>query len=166
MLDSANKILFTCTSPFISPSHMLTCLCVILIRGIAYWLWGHITQKRMDDYRRHHNTHRIRKQRKILLPSGGHPEDWYTNPTKDNKGMEMKIPISREGLWFIDEQIREIEINYAHAFRFGSEDTDRVCSQIYIALGSPALKTSTGWLTFWRMLDHYNRNKEYLGRIL
>ncbi|KAF5309482.1 hypothetical protein D9619_012432 [Psilocybe cf. subviscida] len=47
---------------------------------ISFWLWGRIVQLRLDEYLIEQNNHRVRYQKKSLLPSGGRRIDFYNHP--------------------------------------------------------------------------------------
>ena len=54
---------------------------MLFFSAIFLWLWGRIVQLRLEII--HENRiHKIRKQKKKLLPSGGHRIDIYNNPQK------------------------------------------------------------------------------------
>ena len=72
---------------------------------ISYWLWGKITQARLDEALKLSATHRIRKQGKILLPSGTRRIDMYERP--EVYGFkDMLIPIPEED---IDKLLQEYD---------------------------------------------------------
>ena len=57
-------------------------LIMLFSSAISLWLWGHIVQLHLDEIMHENRIHKIRKQKKTLLPSGGCRIDIYNNPQK------------------------------------------------------------------------------------
>jgi hypothetical protein len=69
---------------------------------LARWLWAAIVQKRLDELVRESEElvkeselHKIRKQKKILLPSGARRIGMYRFPEKHGCSANLLIPIPR-----------------------------------------------------------------------
>ncbi|EPQ49861.1 hypothetical protein GLOTRDRAFT_51480 [Gloeophyllum trabeum ATCC 11539] len=116
--------------------------------GIALWLWAKIVQVRLDRVRYEQNTHHIRKQRKVRLPTGGKPQDFYDHP-EDYGGRKQLIQIPDMSL--VDRLLAEYTPE--KLFQFGSDETVALAEQLFEAIGCPALSASQGWAVFKAMIS-------------
>jgi len=126
-----------------------------LHEGIALWLWAKIAQERLDQHCYEVGVHKIKKQPKSRMPTGGRVNDFYYNPRKWG-GREQKIEIPESELPFIDELIEKY--SDPALFRFGSEETTSLAQSLFEEIGSPRVSAKDGWLIFSSMMGaHYGR---------
>lgn len=122
-------------------------------RGVSLWLWGRVVQDRLDSYRNETNKHRIRKQKKIHIPSGGRPHDFFHKPHKWG-GKTQFISIPDDDLWFIDKLI-EKHANLS-VLQFGTDDIAALALKLYTQVGTPHLDAKSCWGVFSAMIALYN----------
>lgn len=124
------------------------CLSEILTvhRGLARFIWGHVVQQKLNQHKEEHATHKIRTQKKRLLPSGGQPIQFYTNPEQYN-GMDCLIAIPPE-----DIQLLVSEFIPDNLFYFCSEPLHNLATQALSQLGDPQLTVQTAWAIFSQLL--------------
>ncbi|EIN11852.1 hypothetical protein PUNSTDRAFT_63217 [Punctularia strigosozonata HHB-11173 SS5] len=112
------------------------------------WLWPQIVQLVLDDFKHAWNAKRIRKQKNVLLPTGGTPNDFMVRP-QDYGGERVSIPVDIHN-------VTEIRSNFdttrEDAFRWVDDVFADAAFYAYQSIGSPELKVSTAWDTFLRML--------------
>ncbi|KAF8958233.1 hypothetical protein BDZ97DRAFT_1906555 [Flammula alnicola] len=117
--------------------------------GVASWLWGKIVQVqlRLDMIVTESQAHRVRKQAKSLLPTGGRRIDMYEHP-EDWEGQENQlIEIPGED---IDKLLNEYD--RPDLLQFGSDEMVQFCEYLFEKIGSPELSAKVGWKVFLRML--------------
>jgi hypothetical protein len=110
----------------------------------------------LDDIISENQIHRVRKQRNILLPSGGRRIGFYRNPEKYG-GKDRIIPIP-------DDTLNELLAQYdkPDPLLFGSREQVTWCEEIHTAIGAPKLSARGGWGVFSKMitLDYYIENSD------
>ncbi|KAL1942641.1 hypothetical protein VTO73DRAFT_4881 [Trametes versicolor] len=86
--------------------------------NLFQWLWPHIIQKKLDEFKEFWNCHRVRSQRKKQMPCNSSPNDIFTTPqdyggenlgiqvqTEFVEGLRAALPISRkEAFQFVDDE--------------------------------------------------------------
>ncbi|KAF8985790.1 hypothetical protein BDQ17DRAFT_1436501 [Cyathus striatus] len=116
---------------------------------ISYWLWGQIVQERLNEVRIENQSHRIRSQKKILLPSGARRIDIYSMPEKHG-GKDRLIRTK-------DEVINDLlnEYDRPDLLLFGTAENVAACKNIYVGIGQPKLSARVGWSIFKEMVNHH-----------
>lgn len=118
-----------------------------IYRQIARWLWAEIVQLKLDELLKESQTHRVRYQKKINLPSGGRRIDFYERPERyHGKNELIEVPAEKV------DAILEVH-DKPELLSFGSPNGIAFCLGLYRACGSPKLSAMTGWLTFSAMVD-------------
>lgn len=107
----------------------------------------------MDDIIAESQIHRVRKQKDILLPSGGRRIDFYNQPEKYG-GKDRIISIPADA---IDELLAQYD--RPDLLLFGSREQVTWCEEIYTAIGAPKLAARVGWGIFSKMIDYYIENE-------
>lgn len=119
----------------------------------------------MQEYIEQHNTHRIRKQKKIILPSDVSPDDIYNHPGDlpgDVKLQHMGIPISQEALASVSNAVKE---RYPEGYKVFTSAQDEWARRLYLDLckvqPGTLIRSSTAWTVFEQMLHlHHVRGEE------
>jgi hypothetical protein len=106
-------------------------------------------QAKLDEIVEESQRHKVRKQKNILLPSGGRRIDFYKNP-EDYGGKDRLIPIESNT---IDDLLAKYD--RPDLLLFGSKETDFMCGKILEGLGSPKLSPRIGWVVFSDMVTYY-----------
>ncbi|KAF8983259.1 hypothetical protein BDQ17DRAFT_1402591 [Cyathus striatus] len=116
---------------------------------ISYWLWGQIVQERLNEVRIENQSHRIRSQKKILLPSSARRIDIYSMPEKHG-GKDRLIRTE-------DEVINDLlnEYDRPDLLLFGTAENVAACKNIYVGIGQPKLSARVGWSIFKEMVNHH-----------
>lgn len=114
---------------------------------ISIWLWAKIVQSCLDEFCLENGNHKVRKQPKVLLPSGGRRIDFYERP-QEYGGVDCLIEIPRKDVDMLLEEYNEPEL-----FLFNSVEMTELCQNLYDSIGSPTLKASQGWNIFRQMVD-------------
>ena len=85
--------------------------------------------------------HKIRKQRKTLLPSSGRQIDIYNNPQKFGAHLKDRL------IHIPDEIIDDVLQKYdcPDLLQFGTDDTVHLMEQIHQKTGPPKLSARVGW---------------------
>jgi hypothetical protein len=117
---------------------------------LAQWVWGHIVQVRLDGLVRENGTHRIRKQKSTLLPSGARRIDIYKNP-EDYGGRNQLIKIPSED---IDKLLAEYDQDGVTEFG-GTPAQRRLFTDLYRGIGGLAFVPKNGWPIFTSMVNLY-----------
>jgi hypothetical protein len=127
-----------------------------LFSDITYWLWGKFVQIKLDEIVQESQVHQVRKQKNILLPSGGHQIDFYNYP-ENYGGKNRLIHIAPN---IIDNLV--VQYDKPELLLFGSNKTNMICIEIYKAIGFPKLTARMGWAVFLEMItyyiQHFNKN--------
>jgi len=110
--------------------------------AISLRLWSRIVQLRFDEIIHKNRIHKIRKQKKILLPSGSHRIDIYNNPQKFSAQLKDRL------IHIPDEIIDDL-------LQCGTDDSVHLMEQIYRKIGSPELSARVGWSIFVEMVNAY-----------
>ena len=106
-------------------------------------------QAKLDGIVEESWCHRVRKQKNILLPSGGRRIDFYNNP-EDYGGKDRLIPIEPN---IIEDLL--MKYDRPDLLLFGTKETDFMCGKIHEGLGSPKLSPRVGWAVFSDMVNYY-----------
>ncbi|KAJ2913413.1 hypothetical protein MD484_g7001, partial [Candolleomyces efflorescens] len=106
-----------------------------LHKSVALWVWSQVVQAKLDEIVRLNRIHYIRKQRKIFLPSGGRPIDFWSRPSNYG-GTDQLISIPEPE---IDRLIAEFAD--PTCLSFGDADTVSVFDTIWTAMASTAAGT-------------------------
>ncbi len=122
---------------------------MILSRGISLWLWGNIVQECLDRYCVENANHKVRFQKKSLLPTGGRRIDFYESP-EDYNGKNQLIEIPRE-----DIENLILEHDRPDLLQFGTDEMVELCETLYAKIGSPSLLPIDGWVIFRQLIDAY-----------
>ena len=91
----------------------------------------------------------MRKQKNILLPSGGRRIDFYENP--ENYGGKNRLIHIAPGI--IEELVAQYD--KPDLLLFGSRETNKICDEIYGTIGSPKITARVGWAVFSEMVTYY-----------
>lgn len=102
----------------------------------------------MDRARKRQVVHRIRLQRRVLLPTGGTAHQFYHNPRK-TRGTNMLIKVP--DLSIIDNLIQEFKAD--EYLRFGDEISNELYEALFVKLGSPKLSLRNAWTVWRRMMN-------------
>jgi hypothetical protein len=94
-------------------------------------------------------THRVRKQKNVLLPTGGRRIDMYES-CEDFGGENMLIKIPEKD---IDRLLAEHDDH--HLTQFGTDEEVALYSDLHTAIGSPDFVSSDAWSIFTRMVELY-----------
>ncbi|KAJ3506413.1 hypothetical protein NLJ89_g6882 [Agrocybe chaxingu] len=116
--------------------------------GVSRWLWALIVQLRLNRIVHESQTHRVRYQKKVLLPSGGRREDFYKQPWKWG-GEDQLIKVPTED---VDRLLDEFDD--PASIQFGTDEMVTTCEKAFIAIGSPNLSAKVGWKVFKEMIDY------------
>ncbi|KAJ3523600.1 hypothetical protein NMY22_g11368 [Coprinellus aureogranulatus] len=116
---------------------------------LARWVWAQIVQARLDDHMRSNAYHTVRKQVKILLPSGARRVDMYKTP-EDFGGEDLKIPVPTED---IDRLLAQYD--KPHLTQFGSDNEVTLFKDLHASIGSPKFVARNGWSIFKGMMSEY-----------
>jgi hypothetical protein len=119
-------------------------LCLIF-SDLGTWLWSKVVQNCLDHLRDENGAHRVRFQRKVLLPTGGRIEDFYNFPERYG-GKKMLIPVPED---VINKLIAEHMPDWI--FQFGSDEFNCLAEATYTSIGSPALDVENCW-NIWRIM--------------
>ncbi|TFK24772.1 hypothetical protein FA15DRAFT_704312 [Coprinopsis marcescibilis] len=120
--------------------------------GLARWVWAEIVQARLDALLEENKYHRIRKQKKILLPSGARRIDLFESP-EEYGGKNMLIPVPAADL-----DLLAAEYDDPALFRFGTEEEVALYTMLYQAIGAPEFVPANGWAIFTEMVSlHLSR---------
>lgn len=125
---------------------MLNLSCLLVYRGVAWWLWAKIVQNCLDDILEENRLHRVRKQKKSLLPTGGHHINFYTRP-EDWAGSNQLIDISSND---VDRLLAEYD--HPELFQFGSNEMVALCERLFTAVGNPVVSATNVWAVFTAMI--------------
>lgn len=119
-----------------------------ILRGVAHWVWGQAVQEKLDEIMKENRFHKVRKQKKIFLPSGGRPIDFWQNPQKW-KGQDQLIQIPPHD---IDRLIAE----YADptCLLFGEDAIISIYRAVWEAIGKPRISALNAW-SIWRLVVDY-----------
>ncbi|KAF8876598.1 hypothetical protein CPB84DRAFT_1817665 [Gymnopilus junonius] len=113
---------------------------VALCRMISYWLWGQIVQAHLDKVVEENQSHKIWKQKDILLPSGHQCINIYKHP-EDHDLMDCLIKYNQPDL-----------------LQFRTDKEVVFCKELYVAVGSPELRAKFGWKIFCDMVNYCVEN--------
>ncbi|EJD48198.1 hypothetical protein AURDEDRAFT_113053 [Auricularia subglabra TFB-10046 SS5] len=106
---------------------------------IARWVWGQVVQHELDRYVESWNNHRIRKQKRTKLPSGGTPNDFFYSPW-DYNGQNFLVRVDAS---LIDDMLDEY--TPPNLYQWASPPIQEHCERAYGALGSPTLDLAVAW---------------------
>ena len=127
-------------------------LIMLFSSAISLWLWGRIVQLHLNEIMHENCIHKIRKQKKTLLPSGGcWIDNIYNNPQKFGAYLKDRL------IHIPDEIIDNLLQKYDHPdlLQFGTDATVHLMEQIYWKIKSPKLSARVGWSVFVEMVNVY-----------
>jgi len=113
-------------------------------RALQTWVWAIATQKELDSFASLHNSHRIRKQKSSALPAGGSPNSFYTLSYTYGRNDQL-IPV---------DTVPIPDLSAVEFFRFGSEETHELATELYSGIGSPEITTRTASDMIKDMIKH------------
>lgn len=126
------------------------------------WLWPQIVQLEFDKFKQYWNCHRVRGQRKKLLPSGATPLDIYENP--EAYGYEdLSIPVNSE---VVNALRNQLEVTREDAFRFVDDEFKAAAEEVYGELGRPNLAIDQGWAIFSTMRDRLHAMYDFFVDVM
>jgi hypothetical protein len=126
----------------------------IFVSELSRWLWGNIVQRRLDRMKRDHEVHRVRYQRKVLMPTGCRRIDMYQKPWRTG-GEEQLLRLTPEAELVVDQLIAEhVPKNYT---QFASDEVTKL-GEHYLSLlpSDHDLKARYGWKIFNAMIAMHN----------
>ncbi|GJJ16213.1 hypothetical protein Clacol_010509 [Clathrus columnatus] len=115
---------------------------------LGRWLWAKVVQARLNHVREQQIFHRVRLQRKVLLPTGGTPHDFYTNPEKF-RGTNLLIKI--QDMTMVDLLLEEHSSE--RFLQFGDEKSVPLFEELYTRVGKPELRLRDTWNVWRSMMD-------------
>jgi hypothetical protein len=108
-----------------------------------------VVQARLDNLLVDHAYHKIRRQRKILLPSGANRITIYQNPDKwDGEDLLISIPSPD-----VDRLL--VEYDNHHLTQFDTDEEVSLFADLHAAVGSPSFTAKHGWAIFSQMVNKY-----------
>lgn len=114
------------------------------------WLWPQIVQLEFDNFTQYWNCHRVRGQRKKLLPSGATPLDVYASP--ESYGYDdLSIQVDTD---VVNSLRKQLDVTREDAFRFVDHEFKAAADEVYSEIGSPVLVLDQGWTIFSSMRGH------------
>jgi hypothetical protein len=119
----------------------------MLHRQISNWIWFPLIQHELDLFVDCQNAQRICKQLERALPSGGRPDQFYTNPSLYG-GERCLIPVDIKE---IDELLEDLEDGLSH-MRYVDEMFEPLAEEAYQAIDTPNIKLETAWIVFRQMV--------------
>lgn len=120
-----------------------------VVRQVKNWIWFPLVQRELDKFVDRQNAHRIRKQADTALPSGGRPDQFYTDPSNYG-GLDCLIPVDEA---VIDELLEESGEGISK-MRYVEEEFEPLAEEAYTAIGSPEIEFKSAWVVFRRMIEH------------
>ncbi|KAF8911450.1 hypothetical protein CPB84DRAFT_1671914 [Gymnopilus junonius] len=123
--------------------------------AISSWLWGQIIQKHLDKIVEENQNHKIRKQKKILLPSSTRHIDIYNFP-EDHELIDCLIKVPEKD---IDQLL--LKFDQPDLLQFGTDEEVALCEKTYAAIGSPILLAKFGWEIFCNMVNYCIDNNDW-----
>ncbi|KIY47705.1 hypothetical protein FISHEDRAFT_44855, partial [Fistulina hepatica ATCC 64428] len=117
---------------------------------IACWIWAKIVQAKLDEIVAQNRVHRVRYQKKSLLPTGGRHIDFYNQPERWG-GHNMLVPVPRDVL-------DDLYSKYARPdlMSFVPNAWEVFCRNAYEQIGSPDLLAKEGWNIFTSIIALVN----------
>jgi hypothetical protein len=122
---------------------------------LAVWLWARVVQGRLDCLLNENAVHRIRKQKKVLLLTGGRIEDFYNNPEAWG-GKDMLISVDQDDVNRLLNRLLT-EHTPQRLFQFGTDESDALATELFRQLGSPELDVKNTWRVWKAMMDFLNQ---------
>jgi hypothetical protein len=110
-------------------------------------------QQRLDQYRYENLRHRIRKQKKINLPSNCRPIDILEHPERFDGLADQLITIPEDHMPLLDAAIQQY--TPAHLFLFAPAQVTAQFESCLTMLGNVDLKAGAGWFWFHTILNVY-----------
>ena len=105
-----------------------------------------------DEITHENRIHKIRKQKKKFLPSGGRQINIYNNLQKF--GAHLKDRLIHIPDEIIDDLLQKCD-DPPDLLQFGTGDTVHLMEQIYWKIGSPKLSAMVGWSVFVEVVNMY-----------
>ena len=114
---------------------------------ISNWTWFPLIQHALDHFVDRQNAHQIYKQPERALPSGGRPDQFYTNPSLyGGECCLIQVDIKE-----IDELLEDLEDGLSH-MRYVDEMFEPLAEEAYQAIDAPNIKLETAWIVFRQMV--------------
>ena len=148
MMDSITKTIFYISKCAVGNLRKVL-MATGILRQVKNWVWFPLVQKELDKFVDRQNAHRIRKQKDTALPSGGRPDQFYTNPSNYG-GLDCLIPVD---IATIDELLEESGEGISK-MRYVEEEFEPLAKEAYTAIGSPDIRFESAWVVFRQIVDH------------
>ncbi|KAJ3771813.1 hypothetical protein FB446DRAFT_82805 [Lentinula raphanica] len=123
-----------------------------LHKQTAAWIWYPLVQRELDMFCLEQNSHRVRKQKEKLLPSGGSADDFYSYPEKYG-GEQCGIKVDMR----VIDQLLDEAVEGKQRMRYVDEDFEQLAVTAHIAIGSPAITLHSAWSIFKYMIAHLSQ---------
>ncbi|KAF7293373.1 hypothetical protein MIND_01114100 [Mycena indigotica] len=115
---------------------------------IAVFVWGMAVQRRLDEYKRENALHRVRKQKNVLLPTGGRHKDFYEHPERWG-GKDQLIPVD---MAIVNKLIEEHTPPDLYQFTSNAA-MEALCQALYSAVQQPEVSSRNAWAVFTAMVN-------------
>ncbi|KZT50872.1 hypothetical protein CALCODRAFT_423369, partial [Calocera cornea HHB12733] len=116
--------------------------------SVSRWLWARLVQQELDKYVSERNACRIRRQRRVHLPTGDSPDEFWFHPEEwDMEDCLIAVPPE-----YTDQLIAEFSPQ--GLFQFVSDEMELACAELYVAVGSPKMSLLNIWEIYTLMLRH------------
>ncbi|KAJ7777976.1 hypothetical protein DFH07DRAFT_766191 [Mycena maculata] len=119
----------------------------IIHEQTARWIWFPVVQRSLDNFCNEQNNHRIRKQTEKLLPSGGTPNQFYSNLAKYG-GKSCLIPVEEA---VVDELLANCQEGHER-MRYVDTAFEEIAQAAYDALEQPEITLQNAWTVFRAMI--------------
>ncbi|KAJ7792503.1 hypothetical protein B0H14DRAFT_2930834 [Mycena olivaceomarginata] len=121
---------------------------VNVLEQTSNWIWFPAIQRSLDQFCEQ-NNHRIRKQKNKILPSGGTPNEFCSNPTAYG-GKDCLILVDED---VIDQLLEEARAEAHEHMRYVDDEFDVLAQEAYMTLGEPEITLQNAWTVFRAMVD-------------
>lgn len=119
---------------------------------VFYFIFPPLVQKELDDFRKYWNYHKVRSQRDKQMAQNHIPIDAFEKPA--NYGaMDCRIRIPKEMVQDLRTKLEEEVGSRSLHLEFLSAEAQCRISEIYKAIGSPALCFGNAWEVFTAMVE-------------
>nr|VWP00215.1 Autophagy-related protein 9 [Ganoderma boninense] len=115
--------------------------------NLFQWLWSQIVQIELNGFTAYWNSHRVRKQKDKLMPSGSTPNDFFATPEQWG-GQDCGIPVD---LTVVEALRKELKMPHEDVYKFVSDDFRQMAEDAYASIGFPPLTLRSGWAVFAQM---------------
>ncbi|KAJ7826448.1 hypothetical protein B0H14DRAFT_2817192 [Mycena olivaceomarginata] len=121
---------------------------VNVLEQTSNWIWFPAIQRSLDQFCEQ-NNHCIRKQKNKILPSGGTPNKFCSNPTAYG-GKDCLILVDED---VIDQLLEEACAEAHEHMRYVDDEFDVLAQEAYMALEEPEITLQNAWTVFRAMVD-------------